>query len=416
MERSANLEAITHLQKALDVLRALPDTPHRFERELELQTLLCVPLVATKSITSPEVGQAYQSAWELYQRVGRASHGFSSLLGLYRFHTLRGEFHLATPLEEQLLELAQTPQDLAQLVEVHRRLGVTRFHRGEFAAALLHCQQASAYYQPQQHHAQVYIYGWVDAGVSVLGYEAYALWHLGYPTQALARAQAALRLAEVLSHPLSLAFAHHFIARVHQHRREIPQVQEHAEQAIAISSTHAFPARHAAGLILRGWAVAMQGQVDAGLSEVQQGLQEVERLEAGVVTRPYFLALLAEVYARQQQFEAAFASLERAVACMHSTDYEAEIYRLRGELILAQGRASQAEAEACFSQALHIARRQQARMPELRAALSLCQAWILRGKLDQARQCLPPLYHGLSEGFETADMQAAKQCIAALGG
>lgn len=414
MERSANLEAITHLNMALKVLRSLPVTPHRSERELELQTLVCVPLVATKSITSPEVGQAYQRAWELCQKVGNSAHRFPSLLGLYRFHTLRGEFQMAQQLEEQLLALAHQQQDPAHLIEVHRRLGVTRFHRGEFAAARWHCQQVSAYYKPHEHHPQVYIYGWVDAGVSVLGYEAYSLWNLGYPAQALERAQASLRLATELSHPLSLAFAHHFIARVHQHRREVAQVQAHAEQAIAISQEHAFAARRAAGLVLRGWAIAMQGQLTDGLMQVQQGIGEVAGMEAGVVTRAYFLALLAEVYAQQQQDEAALQCLDRAMESLPSEDYEAEVYRLRGDLLLGQGLME--EAETFFAQALIIARRQQARMPELRAALRMSRLWHRQGKREQARQCLFSLYHWFSEGFEIADLQEARGWVEALAG
>jgi class 3 adenylate cyclase/tetratricopeptide (TPR) repeat protein len=415
IERSANLEAISHLTRGLKLLETLPVTDWHTQRDLDMQAALCVPLVATRSITSPEVGQAYGRAWELCQRLGNTPHRFPVLLGLYRFHTLRGEFQIAQEWEEQLIRLAQQHQDPALLVEVHRRLGVARFHRGEFAAARTHCAQTTALYNPREHHAQVFVYGWVDAGVSVLGYEAYALWALGYPDQALRQGQASLRLAEELAHPLSLAFAYHFLARVHQHRRETRLVQDHVERAIAISTAHRFPARRAAGMILHGWALAMQGQAETGIAQMCQGLEATVDMQAGIVTRPYFLALLAEAYDTMGRPEAGLQTIDRALAIVHRTqDYEAELHRLKGELLLHAERGARSAtsiSEACFHQALDIARSQQAKSLELRAATSLGQLWQQQGKHDEARELLADVSGWFSEGFDTADLRQAKALL-----
>jgi DNA-binding winged helix-turn-helix (wHTH) protein/predicted ATPase len=418
LRRSAHQEAIGHLRQSLELLRELPETPERAEQELAVQTILCVPLVATRSITSPEVGQAYQRAWELCQHLGDTSHRLPVLLGLYRFYTLRGEFQHAQDLEEQILALAQAQQDTACRIEVHRRLGVAQFHRGAFATALAHCQQTTALYDPRAYHPQVFVYGWVDAGVSVLGYAAYALWCLGYPDQALRQAQASLRLAAKLAHPLSLAFAHHFLARVHQHRGEVALVQEHSAQAIAISTEYQFAARRAAGTVLHGWALAAQGQVEAGLAQMQQGLDETVAMQAGIVTRPYFLALVAETYGRAGQAMAGVQALDRALAMGHRTqDYEAELHRLKGNLLgqaACSGQRTAVTPEACFQQALAIARRQEAKSLELRAALSLSRWWQQQGRRDDARVLLAEAFGWFGEGFDTADLRDAKALLDAL--
>jgi class 3 adenylate cyclase/predicted ATPase len=418
IERSANLEAISHLTKGLELLETLPAAAWHPQRALDMQTALCVPLVATRSITSPEVGQAYGRAWELCQRLGNTPHRFPVLLGLYRFYTLRGEFQPAQALEAQLLRLAQQHQDPALLIEVHRRLGVAQFHRGAFATALDHCRQTTALYDPQAHHAQVFVYGWVDAGVSALGYAAYALWCLGDPAQALRQAQAALRLATELAHPLSLAFAHHFLARVHQHRGEAALVQAHSAQAIAISTAYPFPARRAAGTVLHGWALAAQGQLEAGLAQMRQGLAETVAMQAGIVTRPYFLALVAETHDRAGQYEAGLQALDRARALRHrAQDYDAELHRLTGELLQrAPGgrRLAQGPPEGWLQQALALARRQAARALELRAALSLSRLWQPQGRRDDARALLAEVYGGFDEGFDTADLRQARALLEAL--
>ena len=249
----------------------------------------------------------------------------------------------------------------------------------------------------------------------MLGYDAYALWFLGYPNQALQRSYESLKLAETLSHPLSLAFAHHYVARIHQHRREARGVQEHAEQAIAISTEQGFQPRRAVGMILLGWALAAQGQSAAGIAQMQQGLTDTEAMETGVVTRVYFLALLAEAYGQTGEIDAALRILDQALAAVpKGRAYEAEVYRLKGAWLLKQTGTNALQAETCLQKALDIAQQQQAKSLELRAAMSLARLWQQQEKQDEALTLLADVYDGFTEGFDTADLLEVKRLLKEL--
>ena len=240
VQRSANVEAITHLTTALELLKTLPDTRERAQQELTLHLTLGVPLQATRSFSSPEVKATYTRARELCQQVGETRQLFPVLYGLRTFHHVRGEFLTARELGEQLLGLAQREQDPALLVEAYRALGSTLFHLGEFGAAQAHLEQGLTLYDAQRHHSHVFLYG-MEPGVFGLSYAAWVLWHLGYPDQALQKSEAARTLAQELSHPFSLAAARVFAAMLHQLRRERALTQEWAEAGITLAREHGFP-------------------------------------------------------------------------------------------------------------------------------------------------------------------------------
>ena len=205
-ERSAYVEAISHLRKGLAVLQMLPDTPARLQQELALQTTLGPALIATKGYGAPEVAQAYTRARELCQQMGETPDVFPVLRGLWVFHEARAELQVARELAEQLLVLAQRLQDPVHLIEAYRALGNTLFWLGEFAPARGHLEQGIALYDFQQHRALAFLYG-TDPAVMCLSYAAWALWLLGYPDQARRRSAEALTLAQELSHSPSLAVA-----------------------------------------------------------------------------------------------------------------------------------------------------------------------------------------------------------------
>jgi len=243
------------------------------------------------------------------------------------------------------------------------------------------------------------------------------LWLLGYPKQALKRSQAALTLARALSHPPSLAAALIFAAMLHQVRRERQLAQDRAEAAIALALEQGLPHQVAYGTIMRGWALAMQGQWEQGIAQIQQGLV-AQHATGAEVARPSFLALLAEAQAAAGQAEVGLGVLAEALALVDHTGerhWEAEVYRLKGELLLQQGVPDAPQAEACFQQALAVARRQQARSWELRTALSLSRLWQQQGKRAEARELLAPIYSWFTEGFDTPDLQEAKTLLEDLG-
>ena len=419
VERSANVEAIGHFTKVLELLKALPHTPERIQQELTLQISLGVPMTATKGYAAPEVEQTYARARELCQQLGETPLLFPVLRGLAQFYRVRAELQTARELGEQLLSLAQSVQNLYPdfLVDAHLALGETLFWLGELIPSREHVEQGGALYHPQQHRSHAFLYV-QDPGMASRGYAAWTLWHLGYPDQALNRCHEALTLARELSHPYSLAIALVFAARLNQLRREGRAVQERAEGLIALSIEQGFPHWLAWGTIMRGWALAEHGQEEEGITQMGSGLT-VRQAQGSEVSRTYFLALMAEAYGKGGQAEEGLTVLTEALNTVQKNGerfYEAELYRLKGELLLALSPENQAvrqsslqtEGEACFRQAIDVARQQCAKSLELRAVMSLSCLLQKQGKNEEASKLLAEIYGWFTEGFDTRDLKEAK--------
>jgi predicted ATPase len=336
-------------------------------------------------------------------------------VGLWRFAWVQGEILQAHELGLQLLDLAEGARDAALRLEAQRALGLTLYFLGDLMAARLHLEQGMRLYDPQQHRAHAALYG-RDPGVDCHAYAALSLGLLGYPDRALAHMHTALTLAEQLAYPLSQGWVLAFTAWLHQFHRAERLTQERSEAAIVLAHEHRFPQVLAMGRILHGWACALQGEGASGVAEIHQGLAAWRATGAEIV-RPYYLALLAEWYGKAGQGAAGLDVLAEArAAAQHRQErfYEAEFYRLEGELLLAQSVDRVAEAGTCFQQALTIARQQQARWWELRAAMSLARLWQRQGKAIEARELLAPIYGWFTEGFDTADLREAKALLEEL--
>jgi predicted ATPase len=252
--------------------------------------------------------------------------------------------------------------------------------------------------------------------VRCLAVAANALWCLGFPVQAVRRRQEALTLAQELAHPLSLTSAQYWEVWLHYLRREVPVVQALADTLLTLATTQGFPLYVGYGTCWRGWALAMQGEGTAGLVQLRQGMATV--LAAGQeLARSLCLLLLAEATGHVGQVEDGLRLLAEALTVLEANgqgDLLAEAYRLEGTLLLRQAVPDTTQAEACFQQALAIARRQQAKSWELRAAMSLSRLWQQQGKRDKARELLAPIYGWFTEGFDTADLQDARALLEAL--
>jgi predicted ATPase len=411
-ERSAHLEAITHLRQGLQLLQTLPETPKRIQHEVDLLIVLGASLSATKSYAAPEVGEIYMSARQLCQHLEDPYQLFPVLRGLWNYYANRAELQTAQALGEQLLSLAQQVQDSAMLLAAYRALGATLFLLGAVTSAYTNFAQGIALYDPQQHRASVFLHG-QDSGVLCRSYAAWALWLLGYPDQGLAQSQEAVTLAQQSTHPFSLGFVLCWAAVFHQCRREGRVAQECAEAAMSLAMEQGFPLWVAYSAILHGWALAPQGQSKEGIEQLNQGLIAF-RATGAEILRPYFLALLAEAYEMMGQPEAGLAALAEALTLVDKNDerwYEAELHRLKDELLLQQSADNQAEAKTCFQHALSIAQSQQAKSLELRASTSLARLWQSQGKREEARELLEPVYSWFTEGFDTADLIDAKALL-----
>jgi class 3 adenylate cyclase/predicted ATPase len=412
IQRSANVEAIAHLIKGLEVLKTLPETSERTQQELDFQITLGPVLVSTKGFTAPEVERTYRRARELCQQVKEAPQLVPTLWGLWRFYAQRGELQTALELGEQVLTLAQRVRDPELLLQGHHAVGPTLFYMGELASAQAHLTQGISLYDPQQHRSSL-LYGGHDPGMCCQDYAAFTLWVLGFPDQALQQSYEALRLAQELAHPFTLAIALTVAALLHQFRREAQAAQGQAEAAMALCRENGFEEFGMYGRILQGWAMAEQGQREEGVAQMREGV--VAWGAMGVeLYRDYQLVQLAEAYGQVGEAEEGLCVLGEALAVVHNTGgrfYEAALYRLKGELLLQQAVPDAPQAEAGFQQAHAVARRQQAKSLELRAAMSLARLWQRQDNRAAARELLAPIYGWFTEGFDTADFQEAKALL-----
>jgi predicted ATPase len=290
------------------------------------------------------------------------------------------------------------------------------FWLGDFRQGHRHLAQGIALYDRHQHRAHALHYG-TDPGVFGLCVAGWTLWCLGYPEQALKTTQDGLRLAHEVAHAYTLAFALNTAGLCHQLRHEAAVVREQAEAGLRLAAEHGFAFRAAWAKLLQGWALAAQGRREEGVGRIQEGLA-AQRATGTEAVAPYFLALQAEVYGQLGQPEAGLAALAEASAMIQRTGeqwYEAELYRLRGELTLqtkAPGLPTTVEeAEGCFHKAVGIARQQQAKSLELRAVMSLSRLWRQQGKRKEAHRLLSVIYGWFTEGFDTKDLQEAKALL-----
>jgi predicted ATPase len=423
---SAYHEAIGHLTKGLALLERLPDTPERAQTELELQIALGNALIATKSFAAAEVEQTYSRAWQLYQQLyaGKTARGFPILYGRWGHYMSRGAHRTAYQLAEEFLDLAQRQHDQAIVVAL-RCVGWSSVAMGELVSARPHFEQIAALYNLEQHHPMAFEYT-QDPGPAGLISGALDLWLLGYQQQARRWNDRAVMLAREPAHVYTLAFTLCLSTWFHHFCREWAVTQEQAEEVIAIATKLRLVVWLAWAMIMRGWALAQQGN-EAGIAQIRQGLAAAQAAGA-VFFRTHQLTVLAEAYQTVGQPEPGLRVLTEALALVETTEerfWEAEMYRLKGELLLkAEGAGRSLDAgegmhdaespERCFLKAIEIARRQEGKSLELRATVSLCRLWQQQGKKDQAHHMLVHIYGWFTEGFDTIDLQQAKALLQEL--
>ena len=417
VERSANLEAISHLKKGLELVENLPRTAERAHVELQLLTTLGTPVVATQGYGAQEVAGIYTRARERCIELDNTHLLFPVLRGLWAFHLTRANYHVAYELATEFLTLAQRGGDSGLMVEAHFLAGFTLQFLGEFCSARTHCDKGMALYDPKVHRALAFSFG-VDPGVNCLSCAPLAVWSLGYPDEALNRSREALSLAEELNHPFSSGWALIAATWFRQYRLDEIAVEKQANSAIALATDHGFPLWSAWAMILHGWAMSTRGRAMEGVKQICEGLKFM-RAAGAELARTHFLGLLAESYGRGGKRKEALASLGEAFMLVDKTGerfYEAELYRLKGELLLMGDRPNVREAECFFGKAIETARKQSAKSLELRATTSLVRAFAKQGRRDDARTMLAEIYSWFTEGFETADLKEAKALLDELSG
>jgi predicted ATPase len=377
------------------------------------------------------MGNAYHRARELCQQIEETPQLFIVLWGLWQFHIVRAEYKTARELAEQLLHLAQSRQDSDLLIQAYYALGLTSIFLGEFVAARECFEQGVVLYDPQLHSSHTFLYGY-DPKVGSLFFVAWTLCYLGYPEQALSKLRQALALAQDLSHPFTTASVLSVALWVYQLLRHEKEAREQAEILISLCNEQGFTLFFAWGTIMQGWALAEQGQREEGIVQMSRGLAAHQATGAEMGQGRY-LALLAEAHWQQKHTKEGLSALAEALEFVHQTgerNYEAELYRIKGQLVLqsvgqspesevtnslaSNVQSPESEAEDCFVRAIESAQKQQAKSLELRAATSLARLWQQQGKTEQAHKLLSEIYNWFTEGFATKDLQEAKTLLAEL--
>jgi predicted ATPase len=409
---SAHREAIAHLRQGLAMLPNLTETPERAKQELAFQSTLGPVVMATQGYASSEAGQIYSRARELCQLVGETEDIYPVLFGVCVFEMVRAKHQESEDVAKELLERAHHAQDPGVHMAGLLGMGVSFVHTGQQSLARQNFEQIIALHDPEKHLPLAFRYS-LELGTTANAYCALSLWLLGYPDQALERGQQTLALLKQIKHPYTESRALYWNAVLHEFRREWPIVDERGAGAMKSAGEHGFALVLAAGQIMQGAAMAAGGQRAVGSRQIRDGL-DAYRATGALFQRPYHLAMLAEALGAEGLFEEGLEALNDAAGLVEASGeryYEAEIHRLKGELLLAASPQASTEAEACFRQALGVARHQEARSLELRAASSLARLWRTQGKCAEAGELLAEIYDWFTEGHDTVDLKNAKRIL-----
>jgi predicted ATPase len=408
----ATVDLITDL---LNVLASTPSTPERAQQEIMLQTSLARALLSIKGYM-PEVEQAYTRALELSQAVGEIPQLFPVLRGLSSFYSYVTDFEKSARMGEQILSLAERQDDASMRAEGHLVLGYNLGFLGRLSLGLDHLEKAIANYDPDQRRSFGFRFG-NNPGVTCFTTSALFLWMLGFPDRALKRADDAVALANRLNHPFSMAYALFHTGLLHLWRREAELVQARAQAALEIAEKHEFHIWRAVATCLQGAALAGMDRAEEGLMRIKQGIDRYEELKTPPVFWPMLLLIRAVACGQAGRPEEGLNLLDQAIEIFGqgSEDFLlAELCRLKGDLLLALSPENLAEAEPWFQRALEIAQKREARMLELRAAISLSRLWQGQGKAADGRRLLSDAYGRLTEGFTTVDLKEAKALLEEL--
>jgi predicted ATPase len=408
--RSAMAEAASQLQKGLDQLALLPVNPEHQRQELEFYSALGAVSQAVRGSAAPEAGRAYARARQLWEQLGSPSEFLRIPYGQSVFHMNRGELDLALRLDEDLLRVSRQRHDSAGLVLGHLSSGRTLFFAGRFASSQSHLEEVLALHDSISHHALVHQAGSHPQLISraVL---ANVLFCLGFSDQALAQSSAAITEARRLAHPPSLAVSLAIGARVLSLVGDNAILHEWVNQLVAVTTERGFLHWGAQGTIYRGWAEIKDGDVTEGMSLLRSG-STAYRATGAQGNMPYQIALLAGACEIAGQIEEGLTLLDDALQIVERTGerwFAGELNRLQGQFLLRQGHSE--AAEELYRKALSIAQEQEAKLWELRAAVSLARLRRDQGRHTEARDLLAPVYRWFTEGFDTADLKEAKALL-----
>ena len=414
LRESANREARASLTKGLECLAEMSESPERMRLELRLQSCLGQALIAISGHASPDVQRAFSRAHQLCLKLDEPEL-FSVVWGIAAHHLVKGDIDLHLELSGRLLEIAETSNDSAQLVVAHVSRTLSCYFSGQFISARKHLEEVRARYDWDRHRDLAYSYA-VDRKMIAYQFGTWTLWKLGFPNQAVELEAELNRHARRMEHPNSLAQALTAGASVYMLRREPDRLLERVREGIAVAESHGYPVWVDHADFWLGWALAEKGSVAEGIVHLRRALVAYQKTGAGS-SMPKFLGLLADRMGEIGRYDEGLTLLNQAIdhierSCERAS--EAETYRLQGKLLLARDGNDSADAEANLRKAIEVARAQEAKGWELRAATTLARMLQERDQPGRARECLAPVYEWFTEGFETPDLKEAKELLRRL--
>jgi DNA-binding winged helix-turn-helix (wHTH) protein/predicted ATPase len=429
---SAHHEASDLANRGLEILKSLPRTSTHSKDEMKLRMILSVSLMTIKGFASEEVESINARGRELFWQLGPSPELFYMLWSLGLYYQFSGKLQSALEISSQLLQLAEDLNDGALLMAAHRATGAALVEIGRCTEALHHLDAGTALYATHRQHPYDVFMG-RDCKVVCECLAARALWALGYPDRAAEKIASALALARDLAHPQTLMVVGHFAVQLHQLLREPQLAQQHARAVVKLADEYGLEVWACFGNIDLAWSDAELGDAQRGIAQMKRSLEAYEATGARLRC-PYFLGLLADELGKAGHVLEGLAAIAKAVTLAERNGeryWLAELHRIKGELIIKHCDLVQQEdvedgstsrvnneisqmllqAEACFAQALAIAKQQGTKSWELRTALSMNRLQVRQGEPTNTH--LAELFSSFTEGHETADLRQAKACLSA---
>lgn len=414
--RSADTEAISHLTKGLSMLRTVEESTKRDGLELEFLTALGPAYIAIRGYAAPDVGPIMSRARELCERIGETQQLFGIMLGMWEWRLVRGDLRECEELSADGMRLANSLNDPGILMEALLMPGATMFFRAQFGSAREYLEDALASYEDRERTSFWSAYTGHNAGITHRCYLALVLWHLGFPDQALKLDREMRDLALSIGHSFSMGHAVDHTAFLYHYCRLGGEVEIAAQEEIDIGRDQGFQLWHALGTLHLGVGKLLQSRKEEALPLLLEGLNAF-RATGAQVRVPSYLCIVGDAYTQCGRFEEAHNVLEEGLSVAEKNGdrcHEAELLRVKGELLLAESPDQSALAEDCFRGAIETAQRQLSRAWELRATISLARLWQQQNRNDEAHIALSAIYEKYSEGFTTPDLVDAKSLLKAL--
>ncbi len=424
LERSALVEAGAQLTRALDQIATLPATPALRREQIKLQVALMTPLMHVKGHAAPETKAAVERARSLIEQAEALGEPlddplllFSVLFALWSANAVAFNGDVCRDLAAHFLALAEKQRTIIPLMVGHRIMGVSLTSTGAFEEGLAHYDQAIALYDPIEHRPLATRFS-VDVGVGILCYRSWALWLLGRPDAALADIDHALKHARNIGQAATLMHALALTSSTHIFCGNYAAASALLNELVALADEKSALYWKAWGTVSQGWLLALSGKASDAVQMITTGIN-AHRSTGAIIYVPMYLSHLMRAYVEVGQFDDAWRCIEEAMRAVEKTKerlWEAEIHRIAGEIALKSPelRPAPEKAEAYFEKALAVARSQQAKSWELRAAMSLARLWRGQGKPQQGRELLAPVYGWFKEGFDTHDLKEAKALLSEL--